>query len=81
MSAMLGVIATDFGENFGKIIFKNTLVEFKKKIRINFGKVVKNFEKFGQRLRENILEILKKLWRYFSNILDKISDNLIKFCA
>ncbi len=48
-------------------------------MRTNFGKMVKNFEKFETKPRENIREISEKLWCYFPNILDKISDNLIKY--
>ncbi len=43
--------------------------------------MVKNFESLGWRLRENFQKISEKIWCYFSSILDKISDNLIKYCV
>ncbi len=42
--------------------------------------MIRTFKKFETKI-ENFEEILEKLLRYFSNILDKISDNLIKYCG
>ncbi len=40
-------------------------------------RILKSLER---RLRENFQEILEKLWCFFPKILDKILDNLIKYC-
>ncbi len=56
-------------------------MEFKEKYEQILEKWLKILNSLGRRLCENFQEISKKLWCYFPNILDKISDNMIKYCV
>ncbi len=70
-----------FGENLEKLIFKNILMEFKEKYGQIWEKWLRILKSLGWRLHENFQNIFEKVRRYFLNVLDKTSDNLIKYCV
>ncbi len=64
-----------------KQVFKNILAKFKEKQEQILEKQLRILKSLGRRQHEDFQEISEKLWCFFPNILYKILDNLMKYCA